>query len=482
MDYTILKEEQLIDRLNSIPSTLQSLVTSEIVFRKVQQIAEANHLLDAEKVEMLSQLIGLVILGFVSKDNLAQEINQNLHLNYKHAKNLAQEIDSKIFAAVSNELEAIYKPPEEPEGEKREKKSSVPFWEPKKPPKFISLEAIGGELPKEEKIPISEEKPPETDESKPLIIHEEKPLVEERERPTKKIFSLPFELFKKKGERPIDATQGKPVKVKIETPDQPERVVHYSELRTPIPTFGEDDSINLETLETFAAPKAEIPTAATAEKKSSTQPEIPAASAEIKIPIQQPEIPVAETPGVSTVDRTKPALTMQEKPENPILREIAEKVETAAREPKTEERTSEKQPFWKKMFTQNRVEELGKKETSRFNPDQNTDQRGSQSQINAAEPTQINTDRNLRKSFDAVQGRSSFDQREPALSQRESASVDNEQPITGKRLRSFKIFGRKSKEAETDSKITTDDKTVTASEKKTEGPALKGNIVDLSKH
>jgi hypothetical protein len=423
-------------------------------------------------------------MGLLHIDDLPLEIEENLYLNYRHAKALASDIITKVLAPLREEIEAIYRPIGTPsEKTWEEATSNEPLWgvegESETKTRIISLEEIGGEAVAEKKIPIVEEKTAETSttkEPKPLIISEGKPLLEElekKQRPTIKSFLFPFKLFKRE-EKPFNTIQGKPVKVKVETPDRSEKIVHYGEPSTPIPTFGkEEDIISLETFEPIKI-KTEEPKKQEGEEQKDKKTEIPPPPKETT-PSVQPELPsVPTTAEVASTETEKPSPEKREiaSIENPILREIAEKAELAAKKPekeqavaqepktaeqKTEEQKNEKQPFWKRMFIPSRVEELGKKEAPRINADQDTNQRGSQ------QSQKINADENA-------------DKRESGIE-----SADKKQSTTNKRLWPFKFFGKKEKEPENDRKIITDDKTTAANEKKTEGAVLKGNVVDLRK-
>lgn len=129
--------------------------------------------------------------------------------------------------------------------------------------KTVSLETLA-ETPTEEVLHFKFEKgvaKAETlkpaEEGKPLMIHEEKPLTEGTTKPpTQKGFSLPFGLFKSRSAREEQA----PVKARVEVPKEEKRVVHYSELRTPLtPLGGGEELINLEALTQMKPPTEKPP-------------------------------------------------------------------------------------------------------------------------------------------------------------------------------------------------------------------------------
>ncbi len=283
MDYSILTEEQIQKRYDSLPIKLRDISDSENAIEMVRQLCRTHHL-DEDRVLIIEQLIGLVILGFISVEELSQEIQENIHLNPRHSAELSQEINRKIFSPIKSELEKVYAPPAGAE-EVLDLRSKQPVPEIIKspvvsrvePPKIIPesphLPELGPRLTSAaralEPAPAGEQAR-EPEEEGPMIIHKEtqfEPLLEK-----KKSLSGLFGAFKKQEEKKPPSVMAKVdiggkakephMASRVEPPKV--RVVHYSEFLTPITPFLE-------------APEAKE------EKKEATPPE--------NLPLVKPEVP-----------------------------------------------------------------------------------------------------------------------------------------------------------------------------------------------
>ena len=220
MDYSLLTEQQLQKKYYFLPENIKAVLDSENNIETARQICRAHHLNDEEKILIIEQLIGLILLGFVSADDLSREISENIHLNKKHADDISSEINRKIFAPIKSEIDKIYAPAATLAEEHT-----------------IDLRQIMKQREEEilpPKIETKVEAPPAPVEG-PVIIHKEAEI-----KPTlgiKKSLGGLFDLVGKKEEKP------KPVEAQVEigsgsqpTTDnkQPMRVVHYTEMRTPL--------------------------------------------------------------------------------------------------------------------------------------------------------------------------------------------------------------------------------------------------------
>jgi len=109
MDYSLIVEQQVQKKYNSLPDKIRNILDSENNVMTVGQICRQHHL-DDERILMVNQLIALILLGFISANDFQQEIMDNLHLNYQHANDVAKEIHEKILAPIRNEIDKIYSP------------------------------------------------------------------------------------------------------------------------------------------------------------------------------------------------------------------------------------------------------------------------------------------------------------------------------------------------------------------------------------
>ena len=244
MDYSLITEEIITERFESLPPHFQELLSSEQVEKLVTQIGK-SHFLGREKIEILTQLVSLILLGFINLRDLRQELSERLFLNYANTVSLAKELETEIFNPIRNDLEQIYEPIEAAEAEEGGVVDSVDEAEQAR------IAEEGGSFT----IPVIADG--ETDSSpKPLIIQNE-PQV----HPAAKVgaskfgdLSKAFSFFRAKPKD--EAPRAASIEVPKEPPKSPDekRVVHYTELRTPLTPFGDPAKADFINLEAFGKP------------------------------------------------------------------------------------------------------------------------------------------------------------------------------------------------------------------------------------
>lgn len=256
-------EEILRRRHDSLPETLLSASDSPTNLSVVEEVARNHNVVDEEKILIMQQLVGLVIMGFVHSYDISREINDALALNNpKLAASVADELNAKIFAPIKTELERNYRPV-------REEKLFVPVGgEIQKPKEGAAPSPPGGITFKE---PISAFGKEFTASPPPPTPPSVSPVAGEGETPLKKEgASMPFMLHKETEPPPIQTPKkeaGVPFvrqeesllsKIKFEEPplkparvelggkippppqEEPgqkaeaERTVHYGALKTPL--------------------------------------------------------------------------------------------------------------------------------------------------------------------------------------------------------------------------------------------------------
>lgn len=273
MDYSLITKDQIQKRFYSLPAKIRDVLNSESSIESLRQICR-NHHLDSERILIVEQLVGLIFLGFVSPNELKKEIIENLHLNDKHSSDIVNEINQKTFASIRSEIDKVYLPAQISSGEIWESKPPTEIHEEDiidlrkieaekievESPKIISsepAEKIEPEIKLEEKKEIEKEEisrpfasiPQKSAlEAEPVIIHKEadvRPVLgqkrslgglfsflgspKEEDKPKVQV-SLEYQIESKK---PLEKKENLPV----ETPKiihQEPRVVHYTELRTPL--------------------------------------------------------------------------------------------------------------------------------------------------------------------------------------------------------------------------------------------------------
>lgn len=106
-----ITEQELDKRFDILSGKLRDTLTSERSLSVVNQICEKNKITDDEKITIIHQLVGLVILGLIHPYDLGTEINDALSLeNPKFANAIAEELNAKVFLPIKIELENNYHP------------------------------------------------------------------------------------------------------------------------------------------------------------------------------------------------------------------------------------------------------------------------------------------------------------------------------------------------------------------------------------
>ncbi len=105
----IINPQQGRERYKIIPRELQDLIFSETTKELFDHIGEENHL-GPEKTYELGRVAGLVLLGFLHKDDTRKEFQEVLAVNPMIANELQNELNKKLFNPVSDLLEKIYSP------------------------------------------------------------------------------------------------------------------------------------------------------------------------------------------------------------------------------------------------------------------------------------------------------------------------------------------------------------------------------------
>ncbi|GEM_PF-6122542 len=290
MNYSLITDQQFQKRVYGLPNNLKNALNSGSVMGTIGHICQA-HYFDNEKTLIIEQLTALVLSGFVAIEDMSKEIAENLEVNKQLADSLYQEIDKKILLSLKDEIKKVYSPFVVP-------KSAISWDSSKFEQKIVIKEdvvnlktkpivGISSETieitPKEQrdtniqmhandtnKIQIISDKEKvvfpkiETDvsaiklekplgeEEAPMILHKEtelKPVSAEKK-------SLAEAFSFSSGQEPaarkessdlaakisfgVDAGKEKKNIIQMEKPNV--RVVHYSDLNTPAPSFGKEQS------------------------------------------------------------------------------------------------------------------------------------------------------------------------------------------------------------------------------------------------
>jgi hypothetical protein len=253
-------------------------MTSQINSDFVWKTCSGEHIPE-EKIYTVLKLVGYVLLGFLHPEDLESELKSELNIDQKIADAIAAALGNRIFTPLKNDLDKIYGPPQGLEAAMPKfmeeikapaaavtPPTAAPTAAPRPlgeferlgkitaPPSFAkpfdSAPAVADAMAGRQGKPAApEEEPPVVSEAEPLpvIIHEEKPTAQPLAvapgfriaPPPPKISSeppaggisappRPAVLEFAQVPKPPTAPQPKP------TSDEIQRVVHYTNLRTPL--------------------------------------------------------------------------------------------------------------------------------------------------------------------------------------------------------------------------------------------------------
>lgn len=232
-------------RFLGLPDGVRAWLTSETVHR---HIVDWNERLDlfADLRSALPTLITRLVTRDIVPQNFAYELKQGLFLTFPEAKELALEIVEKVLQPIERELRNEFiEIGDIAQGEKTPVSAAVFGERPVVAPEVSRIEpkrvdfGVSEPMPKTPPpLPPEPQRPmpePETNfGDQPFLIHEEKSeAFPQAPREPRSIFG--FRPIQPPKQKPAES---KPIPVRIESPEAPKkpvsRVVHYSNLRTPL--------------------------------------------------------------------------------------------------------------------------------------------------------------------------------------------------------------------------------------------------------
>ena len=107
---TIISEEKIYERWDTLPLSLREALTSEVSSDFLWKTCESEHLPE-EKIRLIGRSVSHVLLGFVHVGDLAQEIKEATDINPQIAASIANALNERIFAPLKADLENVYAPP-----------------------------------------------------------------------------------------------------------------------------------------------------------------------------------------------------------------------------------------------------------------------------------------------------------------------------------------------------------------------------------
>ena len=106
-DLSEITQEQIEERINSLPESLQETLSSERVRDIVRRIGHAYEL-DDDNLKTLEQAAAFVFLGLIPLGDLANYMNDVLGLDdFTTAKNIASDLNARVFYSIRDQLERV---------------------------------------------------------------------------------------------------------------------------------------------------------------------------------------------------------------------------------------------------------------------------------------------------------------------------------------------------------------------------------------
>lgn len=106
---TTVTQQQALKRWDTISDTLREALVSEQNVAILNKIAETEHISE-EKVLIISQVAGYVLMGFLHPEDVAQELKERMQIDGRVAQNIAQTLNTKVFTPLRSEIDKVYLP------------------------------------------------------------------------------------------------------------------------------------------------------------------------------------------------------------------------------------------------------------------------------------------------------------------------------------------------------------------------------------
>ncbi len=88
ISFSEITEQKITEKYNGLSQDLKDVLSSADTSAIIENIA-VKYQLDEEKIEMLIQLAGLVILGFATFEDMKTEMKENLEINLQFIPSIA---------------------------------------------------------------------------------------------------------------------------------------------------------------------------------------------------------------------------------------------------------------------------------------------------------------------------------------------------------------------------------------------------------
>jgi hypothetical protein len=110
-------QKEILDKYENLPEDLKEALFSVNTAKSIQEVGKNNNL-TVEKVGILAEETGLIMMGLIPTNQYIPRLTKRLNVKKEQAQKIAQEINTKIFTKIRENLKVIHglkkAPPEKP--------------------------------------------------------------------------------------------------------------------------------------------------------------------------------------------------------------------------------------------------------------------------------------------------------------------------------------------------------------------------------
>jgi len=103
-------QEQILEKIDTLPDVILEALFSVKTAEVLKKIFENNHL-DEDKRMAALELIGLILMGFVHKEEFVEEFQKETGLAKQICENIYNSVNSQVFDPIKETLDQIYYEP-----------------------------------------------------------------------------------------------------------------------------------------------------------------------------------------------------------------------------------------------------------------------------------------------------------------------------------------------------------------------------------
>lgn len=104
-----ISKQQALDRWDILPENLREELVSDVNSNFIWQTCGVEHIPD-EKIYTVSRIVGLVLMGFLHPEDMANEMRDALGVDIRIATSIASTINQRVFAPIRTDIDRVYNP------------------------------------------------------------------------------------------------------------------------------------------------------------------------------------------------------------------------------------------------------------------------------------------------------------------------------------------------------------------------------------